>query len=71
MGPAGGYGLEAECSRHDDPAGADVADHAVRQTLAVFGIADMRLGLPVRPIKRLIQAAMVDRPAGAPHGYVY
>lgn len=34
MCSVGGYGLTAQCGRHDDPVGSDVADHAARQNVA-------------------------------------
>jgi predicted deacylase len=40
MRASGGYGVTLECGQHDDPAAPDVAQHAIRQTLALLGIAE-------------------------------
>jgi len=63
MRSVGGYGLTLECGAHDDPAGPDVAHHAIRQTLALLGIADLPLAPPARPFECLALAAVVDRHA--------
>ena len=63
MRSVGGYGLTLECGSHDDPAGPDVAYHAIRQTLALLGIADLPLAPPARPFECLALAAVVDRHA--------
>ncbi len=36
----GGYALTLECGSHEDPAGPQVAYHAIRQSLAVLGLVD-------------------------------
>ena len=61
MRSVGGYGLTLECGQHDDPAGVGVAHHAIRQTLALLGIADLPLAPPARPFECLALAAVVDR----------
>ena len=63
MRSVGGYGLTLECGSHDDPAGPDVAHHAICQTLALLGIADLPLAPPARPFECLALAAVVDRHA--------
>jgi predicted deacylase len=63
MRSRGGYGLTLECGQHDDPAGADVAEHAIRQTLALLGLADLPLAPPARPFECLRLAEVVDRHA--------
>ena len=63
MRSQGGYGLTLECGQHDDPAGPDVAHHAIRQTLALLGMADLPLAPPARPFECLALAAVVDRHA--------
>ena len=63
MRSQGGYGLTLECGPHGDPAGADVAHHAIRQTLALLGIADLPLAPPARPFECLALAEVVDRHA--------
>jgi len=63
MRSQGGYGLTLECGQHDDPAGADVAHHAIRQTLALLGMADLPLAPPARPFGCLALTQVVDRHA--------
>ena len=61
----GGYGVTLECGQIDDPAGAGVARHAIRQTLALLGLVvpDEALTLqpPTRPFECLRLAEVVDR----------
>ena len=59
----GGWGVTLECGQHDDPAGAGVAHHAIRQTLALLGIAELPLAPPTRPFECLALATVVDRHA--------
>lgn len=61
MRSQGGYGVTLECGQHEDPAGADVAEHAIRQTLALLGLADLPLAPPQRPFECLRLAEVVDR----------
>ncbi len=61
----GGYGITLECGQHDDPAAPDVAYHAIRQTLALLGLADIDLAPPARPFECLVLAEVVDRHAEA------
>jgi uncharacterized protein len=69
MRSQGGYGITLECGQHDDPAGAAVAHHAIRQTLALLHIAagsdgvGLRLAPPARPIECLRLAEVIDRHA--------
>ena len=63
MRSQGGYGITLECGQHDDPAAPDVAHHAIRQTLALLGIADLPLAPPARPFECLTLAEVVDRHA--------
>ncbi len=65
MRSQGGYGVTLECGQHDDPAGADVAHHAIRQTLALLGLADLPLLPPEQPAECLTLAAVTDRHAEA------
>ncbi len=59
MRSVGGYGVTLECGQHDDAAAPEVARHAIRQTLALLGIAD----IPLAP------AARADRmPHAGPRG---
>lgn len=62
----GGYALTLECGQHEDAAGPEVARHAIRQTLALLGIADLPLAPPDLsrgPIECLTLATVIDRHA--------
>jgi uncharacterized protein len=64
MRSQGGYGVTLECGQHDDPAGPDVAYTAIRQTLALLGLADIPLVPPdrkTRPFECLRLAEVIDR----------
>ena len=63
MRSVGGYGITLECGQHDDPAAPDVAHHAIRQTLALLGLADLPLTPPVRPFECLRLVEVIDRHA--------
>ncbi len=63
MRSQGGYGVTLECGQHDDPAGADVAEHAIRQTLALLGLASLPLAPPQRPFECLVLSEVIDRHA--------
>jgi predicted deacylase len=56
MRSRGGYGVTLECGQHEDPKGAEVARHAILQTLALLGMAPLPLQPPAgeREILRLI-----------------
>jgi uncharacterized protein len=61
MRSRGGYGVTLECGQHDDPAAPDVAYHAIRQTLALLGLAPIPLQAPARPFECLRLSEVVDR----------
>ena len=61
MRSQGGYGITLECGQHDDAAGEDVATHAIHQTLALLGLADLPLAPPQRPIECLNLSEVIDR----------
>lgn len=63
MRSRGGYGVTLECGQHEDPAAPDVAYFAIRQTLALLGLADIALVPPQRPFECLVLAEVVDRHA--------
>ena len=63
MRSQGGYGVTLECGQHDDAEAADVAHHAIRQTLALLGLAELPLVPPARPFECLRLAEVVDRHA--------
>jgi predicted deacylase len=62
MRAQGGYCVTLECGQHDDPAGPDVAHHAIRQTLALLGLAEgVQLAPPTRPFECLSLVEVIDR----------
>jgi predicted deacylase len=63
MRSAGGYAVTLECGQHEDPSGPGVALHAIRQTLALLGIADVPLSPPPDRFECLTLAAVIDRHA--------
>ena len=63
MRSRGGYGITLECGQHDDPEGPEVAYSAIRQTLALLGLADIPLRPPARPFECLRLAEVIDRHA--------
>ncbi len=60
MRSQGGYGVTLECGQHEDPAGPQVARHAIRQALALLGLAELPLAPPEKP-ECLTLADLVDR----------
>ncbi len=63
MRSVGGYAVTLECGQHEDAAAPAVARHAIRQTLALLGIADLPLSPPQGPFECLTLAEVVDRHA--------
>jgi succinylglutamate desuccinylase len=62
MRSQGGYGVTLECGQHEDPAAPGVAHHAIRQTLALLGIAEgLALAPPQRPFECLRLVEVIDR----------
>ncbi len=64
MRAVGGYGVTLECGQHDDPAGPAVAYTAIRQTLALLGLAEgpgLALAPPARLFESLSLAEVIDR----------
>jgi uncharacterized protein len=61
MRSKGGYGVTLECGQHDDPAGPEVAYRAIRQAVALLGLADLPLAPPAAPLERLSLVTVVDR----------
>jgi hypothetical protein len=67
-----GYGVTLECGQHDDPAAPEVAYRAIRQAVALLGLADLPLAPPAARFERLqlttVIARMlaVDRACGRP-----
>ena len=48
MRSQGGYGVTLECGSHDDPAAPDVGYRAIRQAVALLGLAPLPLAPPAR-----------------------
>jgi predicted deacylase len=65
MRSQGGYGVTLECGQHEDPAGPEVAYVAIRQTMALLGMAEGPLAPPARPFECLVLAEVIDRHAEA------
>lgn len=64
MRSQGGYGVTLECGQHDDPNGPQVAYTAIRQTLALLGLAEgIALAPPRSPFECLRLAQVIDRHA--------
>jgi uncharacterized protein len=61
MRAQGGYGVTLECGQHDDPAGPEVAYRAIRQAVALLGLADLPLAPPAALPERLSLVTVVDR----------
>lgn len=54
------YGITLECGQHDDPKAPDVAYHAIRQTLALLGMADISLQPPQPDIEIIRLVDVID-----------
>jgi len=61
MRSQGGYAVTLECGQHEDPAAPEVAYRAIRQTVALLGLAELPLLPPARAFERLRLATVVDR----------
>jgi predicted deacylase len=61
MRRAGGYGVTLECGQHDDPHAPEVAYRAIRQSVALLGLADLPLAAPARRFECLTLATVIDR----------
>ncbi len=61
MRAQGGYGVTLECGQHDDAAGPEVAYRAIRQAVALLGLANLPLAPPAAPLERLSLVTVVDR----------
>lgn len=56
----GAYGITLECGQHDEAAAPEVAYHAIRQTLALLGMADIPLAPPRQDIELIRLEDVVD-----------
>ncbi|HSV52811.1 MAG TPA: succinylglutamate desuccinylase/aspartoacylase family protein [Burkholderiaceae bacterium] len=61
MRSQGGYGVTLECGQHDDPEAVGVAYRAIRQTLALLGMAPLALEPPHSDFQLLRLVDVVDR----------
>lgn len=61
MRSRGGYGVTLECGQHDDPEAIGVAYRAIRQTLALLGLASSTLKPPPSDFLVLRLADVIDR----------
>lgn len=64
MRSQGGYAVTLECGQHEDPRAPEVAWRAIRQAVALLGIAalpDFRPAPPAARFERLRLATVVDR----------
>jgi predicted deacylase len=57
---AGAYGITLECGQHEDPRAPEVAYHAIRQTLALLGMADIALQPPQGEIDIIRLVDVID-----------
>lgn len=61
MRSRGGYGVTLECGQHDDPEAVGVAYRAIRQTLALLGMAPLALKPPHADFQVLRLVDVIDR----------
>ena len=61
MRSQGGYGVTLECGQHADPAAPEVGYHAIRQAIALLGLAELALAPPAAEFERLRLTEVVDR----------
>ena len=61
MRSQGGYGVTLECGQHGDAAAAEVGYRAIRQAIALLGLADTLLAPPPAEFERLRLTEVVDR----------
>ncbi len=61
MRSQGGYGVTLECGQHADPVAPDVGYRAIRQAIALLGLADIALAPPASEFERLRLSEVVDR----------
>ena len=61
MRSQGGYGVTLECGQHADPTAPDVGYRAIRQAIALLGLAATPLAPPAAEFERLRLTEVVDR----------
>ena len=67
MRSRGGYGVTLECGQHEDPEAVDVAYRAIRQTLALLGLAPLPLKPPQSEFEVLRLVDVIDRAHESDH----
>jgi uncharacterized protein len=61
MRSRGGYGVTLECGQHDDPAAPEVGYRAIRQAMALLGLARVPLQPPAAAFECLRLTEVIDR----------
>ena len=61
MRSCGGWAVTLECGQHADPAAPEVGYRAIRQAIALLGLADIALAPPAAEFERLRLTEVVDR----------
>ena len=61
MRTQGGYAVTLECGQHADPAAPEVGYRAIRQAIALLGLADITLAPPPAEFERLRLTEVIDR----------
>ena len=61
MRSQGGYGVTLECGQHADPTALEVGCRAIRQAIALLGLAETPLAPPAAEFERLRLTEVVDR----------
>ena len=61
MRSRGGYAVTLECGQHADPAAPEVGYRAIRQAIALLGLADVALAPPPAEFERLRLTEVIDR----------
>ena len=61
MRSRGGWAVTLECGQHADPAAPEVGYRAIRQAIALLGLADIALAPPAAEFERLRLTEVVDR----------
>ena len=67
MRSQGGYGVTLECGQHGDPAAPEVGWRAIRQTIALLGLAELPLVPPAAEFECLRLTEVIDRQHQADH----
>jgi hypothetical protein len=61
MRSQGGYAVTLECGQHADPAAPEVGYRAIRQAIALLGLAEIALAPPAAEFERLRLTEVIDR----------